>query len=67
MIVASENTEWTPESILKRGLKMLNFLCEYIGEDFNSIEKLDKYKLLGLEFIYKKEQEKTQITVGNNV
>ena len=55
MIVASENIEWTPESILKRGLKKLDFLCEYIGEDFNGIDKLDKYKLLGLEFMLEKE------------
>ena len=67
MIVVSENTEWTPVSILKRGLEMLNFLCEYIGEDFSEINKLDKYKLLGLEFMYEKEQENTQITVANNV
>jgi len=46
-----------PETILKRGLKMLDFLCDYIGEDFSGIDKLDKYKLLGLEFMYEKELE----------
>lgn len=52
MIVASENTEWTPETILNRGLKMLDFLCQYIGEEYQNIEKKDKHKLLGLEFMY---------------
>ncbi len=57
MIVASENMEWTAGAILKRGLKMLDFLCEYIGQDFSDIENVDKYKLLGLEFMYEKELE----------
>lgn len=55
MIAASENNKWTPEAILKRGLEILSFLCNYIGEDFNSLHELDKYKLLGLEFMYKEE------------
>ena len=59
MIVASENTKWTPEAILDRGLKMLDFLCQYIGEEYQNIEKKDKYKLLGLEFMYEQELERT--------
>lgn len=55
MIVANEN-EWTPESIVDRGLKMLNFLCDYINEDFNSISVATKYKILGLEFMLVNEE-----------
>lgn len=55
MIVANE-TEWTPETIVERGLKILSFLCDYINEDFNSIPIETKYKILGLEFMLVKEE-----------
>ena len=55
MIVANE-TEWTPETIVERGLKILSFLCDYINEDFNSIPVETKYKILGLEFMLVKEE-----------
>lgn len=55
MIVANE-IEWTPETIVERGLKILNFLCDYINEDFNSIPIETKYKILGLEFMLVKEE-----------
>jgi len=57
MIVASENPEWTPESILKRGLNMLKFLCQYVGVESKNISEQDKYKLLGLEFMYREKLE----------
>jgi uncharacterized protein with ParB-like and HNH nuclease domain len=55
MIVANE-TEWTPETIINRGLKILSFLCDYVNEDFNSIPIETKYKILGLEFMLVKEE-----------
>ncbi|NOQ75137.1 MAG: DUF262 domain-containing protein [Crocinitomix sp.] len=53
MMVAN-NEDWTPESILNRGLDILKFLCGYIGEDFDNMEELTKYKVLGLEFMLEK-------------
>ncbi|MEZ4968759.1 MAG: DUF262 domain-containing HNH endonuclease family protein [Flavobacteriaceae bacterium] len=50
MLVANE-LDWTPETIVERGLKILSFLCDYINEDFNSIPVETKYKILGLEFM----------------
>jgi uncharacterized protein with ParB-like and HNH nuclease domain len=57
MLVASENEDWSPEKILKRGLEMLKYLCFYIGEDFLAIEENVKYRILGLEFMIPKETE----------
>lgn len=53
-VVANED-EWTPHHILNRGLKILEFLCYYIGEPFKDIEELTKYKVLGLEFMFKQD------------
>ena len=66
MIVANE-LEWTPEKIVDRGLRILKFLCGYIGEDFNAITDETRYKVLGLEFMYKSSEiEKTeQNTIEN--
>jgi uncharacterized protein with ParB-like and HNH nuclease domain len=50
-VVANEK-EWTPNHILNRGLDILKFLCDYIGEPFDEIDELTKYKVLGLEFMY---------------
>lgn len=50
-VVANEK-DWTPEHILNRGLDILTFLCDYIGESFDEIDELTKYKVLGLEFMY---------------
>ncbi|WP_206736027.1 DUF262 domain-containing protein [Aequorivita sp. KMM 9714] len=50
MLVANEK-DWTPKKVLERGLEILKFLCEHIGEDFNSISEETKYKVLGLEFM----------------
>ena len=55
MIVSNEE-DWTPNTILKRGLEILKFLCEFIGEDFNNIPDETKYKVLGLDFMFEKEQ-----------
>lgn len=52
MLVANEE-DWTPEKVLKRGLDILKFLCDYIGEDFNSLRVEEKYKVLGLDFMLK--------------
>ena len=54
MLVASENDTWTPETILNRGLKMLEFLCEFIQVDYSELSEAMKYKLLGLEFMLEK-------------
>ncbi|WP_075603950.1 DUF262 domain-containing protein [Saccharicrinis aurantiacus] len=54
MLVAN-NTEWSPEKVLKRGLDILQFMCSYIGEDFNALDEITKLKVLGLEFMYKAE------------
>jgi uncharacterized protein with ParB-like and HNH nuclease domain len=56
MIVSNED-DWTPEKVLGRGLDMLSFLCKYIGEDYNSLTDETKYKVLGLDFMLKKEDE----------
>lgn len=57
MLVASENQDWTPNSIVNRGMQMLSFLCDFIGEDFAAMEEKTKYKILGLEFMYAPELE----------
>ncbi|OMP32277.1 DUF262 domain-containing protein [Mangrovimonas sp. DI 80] len=66
MIVANES-EWTPEKVLDRGLKMLKFLCDYVGEDFGAMSDETKYKVLGLDFllIKQKETELPEATLQN--
>lgn len=59
MMVANK-TEWTPETILTRGMDMLKYLCDYIDEDYAAIEEKIRYKVLGLEFMYE-EEEKIEI------
>jgi len=54
-MVVANNSDWTPQHILKRGLEILNFLCDYIEEPMNEMDKQTKYKVLGLEFMYKKD------------
>ncbi|HHX68505.1 MAG TPA: DUF262 domain-containing protein [Gallicola sp.] len=48
-IEVSHFEEWTPESILKRGKKMLEFMAERWNFKFNN--EYDKVKLLGLDFM----------------
>lgn len=55
MLITSENQDWTPESIVSRGMQMLSFLCDFIGEDFSAMEEQTKYKILGLNFMYEPE------------
>lgn len=43
--------DWTPETITGRGILMLNFLLEKIGEDPKAISYGEKLKLLGLKFL----------------
>lgn len=57
MLVASEYEEWTPETITDRGLKMLEYMCDYIGEDFSQIEEKTKYQILGLDFMFQEKPE----------
>lgn len=66
MIVANE-PEWTPEKIVERGMRILKFLCDYIGEDYDAITDETKYKVLGLEFMFEPEEleETEQNTIEN--
>jgi uncharacterized protein with ParB-like and HNH nuclease domain len=57
MLIASQNPEWTPEAIVKKGLDMLKYLCEFIGEDYNKLSDEVKYQVLGLEFMLPKPNE----------
>jgi len=54
IIVANEDS-WTPDKVLKRGLDILKFLCTFIGHDYDLLPEETKYKVLGLDFMYKKE------------
>ena len=60
MIVAKEE-DWTSETVLARGLDMLKFLCDYVGEDFGTLSDDTKYKVLGLDFLLEKEDPKDGI------
>jgi uncharacterized protein with ParB-like and HNH nuclease domain len=65
MIVALED-DWTPQTVVARGLEMLKFLCEHIGEDYNEIDTETKYKVLGLEFMLEKEDtSKEEDSISN--
>jgi uncharacterized protein with ParB-like and HNH nuclease domain len=55
MLIASQNTEWTPDAIVKKGLDMLKYLCKLIGENYNNLSDETKYKVLGLEFMLNKD------------
>jgi uncharacterized protein with ParB-like and HNH nuclease domain len=50
MIIANEE-EWTPTKVLNRGLDMLEFLCDYVGQNYNELTGETKYKVLGLDFM----------------
>lgn len=55
-IVAKEPT-WTPETIVKRGVEMINFLWEKLHPNEKDIlTEKDKLRLLGLGFLVKEEQ-----------
>jgi len=49
-IVAKEN-DWTPETVLLRGLDMIDKMLILLDESVDSITKEDKVKLLGLDFM----------------
>lgn len=52
-LVANYN-DWTPETILDRGIDMLDFLWEKLHpEELNPLSKSDKTEILGLEFLLK--------------
>jgi uncharacterized protein with ParB-like and HNH nuclease domain len=54
-LVAKE-TNWTPESIKIRGIKMLNKIMDFLGEASDSVSEVDKLSFLGLEFMAQKSE-----------
>lgn len=59
----SKNDNWTPEEILSRGLKMLDFMAE--RWDFKFRNEYDKVRFLGLDFMVSKPEEAIEEEVAN--
>ena len=57
--------EWTPETILNRGLEMIEFMEKRY--DFIIPNKADRIKMLGLDFMIEENDENTDVTVPENV
>lgn len=57
--------EWTPETILNRGLEMIEFMEKRY--DFIIPNKADRIKMLGLDFMIEENDENTNVTVPENV
>jgi hypothetical protein len=49
-LVAKE-PDWTPESIKNRGIKMLDTMMEFLGEDPAAMPEPEKLGILGIEFM----------------
>lgn len=53
--------EWTPDTILSRGLKMIQFMEKRY--DFIIPNKADRIKMLGLDFMIDENDENTDVTI----
>lgn len=59
-IEVSRENEWTPETILKRGLELVEFMQDEFQFVFEN--RAEKMKFLGLDFMIKDEDYKLEIT-----
>ena len=60
-IDVSREPEWTPETILNRGLKIVNFMQKEF--EFTFENKAEKKKFLGLDFMIRDEDYQTDIVI----
>ncbi|MGZ4042329.1 MAG: DUF262 domain-containing protein [Bacteroidia bacterium] len=51
--IVAKQLDWTPESIINRGILMINSIVDLLGEKADLLAYNDKLKLLGLEFMIK--------------
>lgn len=58
--VVARETDWTPESIKNRGLSMLDYLLELLGEKSDIMSENEKINLLGLGFLINKDITSTK-------
>ena len=58
-IEVSKYDEWTAESILSQGIKMLDFMAK--RWDFKYNDEYDKIRLLGLDFMQEKPEDYTDV------